>query len=514
MFSSPRAEPSAAGEGVRRPGEGARGRWQRRLAGVPLRTRLLAALMALLAVVCVVIGVVTEVAVYRFQVGQLDDQLAAAADRTATFGQRPPDGRQVPPGPQPQQTPLTGAPGQASGTLVARIADGRIVEAGVLDVITGERLEVPVEQYPVLTGLPVDRRPYTASLGGLGDYRLIAARGHDGDVLITGLPLAGVYAIRYQLIAIETAVGLTAAVLAALLGTLIIRRTLRPLRRVASTAGRVAQLPLDRGEVALSERVPEIDTDPRTEVGQVGAALNRMLGHVGAALAARQASETRLRHFVADASHELRTPLAAIRGYAELTRRSRAAVPPDVAHALRRVESETARMTALVEDLLLLARLDSGRPLANEPVDLSRLVIDAVSDAHVAGPEHRWQLDLPDSSVSVLGDTARLHQVLANLLANARTHTPAGTTVTSSLMLHNGHVVLCVVDDGPGIPAELLPEVFDRFTRADTSRSRAAGSSGLGLSIVAAVVEAHRGSVEATSQPGRTAISVRLPVAG
>ena len=174
-------------------------------------------------------------------------------------------------------------------------------------------------------------------------------------------------------------------------------------------------------------RVPDADTDPRTEVGQVGAALNRMLGHVADALAARQASETRVRQFVADASHELRTPLAAIRGYAELARRGRDAVPPDVAHALRRVESESARMTTLVDDLLLLARLDSGRPLAAEPVDLTALVVDAVSDAHVAGPDHRWQLDLPDERVTVPGDAARLHQVLANLLANARVHTPPGT---------------------------------------------------------------------------------------
>src|SRR5207248_2698936 len=157
---------------------------------------------------------------------------------------------------------------------------------------------------------------------------------------------------------------------AGLIGAYTIRSNLRPLRRVAATASRVAELPLDRGEVALSVRVPDVDTDPRTEVGQVGAALNRMLGHVADALAARQASETRVRHFVADASHELRTPLAAIRGYAELTRRVSDAVPPDVAHAMRRVESETTRMPALVEDMLLLARLDAGRPLAPEPVDL------------------------------------------------------------------------------------------------------------------------------------------------
>jgi two-component system, OmpR family, sensor kinase len=187
-------------------------------------------------------------------------------------------------------------------------------------------------------------------------------------------------------------------------------------------------------------------------------------------------------------------------------------VPEAVAHAMRRVESETDRMTTLVEDMLLLARLDSGPALAEEPVDLSRLVIDAVSDAHAAAPDHHWRLDLPDESVSVTGDPARLHQVVANLLANARTHTPAGTTVTAKLVTDHAVAVLSIVDNGPGIPENLLPDVFERFARGDTSRSRAAGSTGLGLAIVAAVVEAHQGTVQVSSQPGRTQFTVRLPV--
>jgi len=282
---------------------------------------------------------------------------------------------------------------------------------------------------------------------------------------------------------------------------------------VAATATRVTELPLDRGEVALSVRVPEADTDPRTEVGQVGAALNRMLGHVAAALTARQASETRVRQFVADASHELRTPLAAIRGYAELTRRGRDTVPPDVAHALRRVESESARMTTLVDDLLLLARLDAAQPLDRAPVDLSALVVDAVGDAHAAGPHHDWKLDLGPDAVHVRGDALRLHQVLANLLANARVHTPPGTTVHTGLVRDGDRAVLTVVDDGPGIPPEQQAEVFERFARGDSSRSRAAGSTGLGLAIVAAVVEAHDGTVAVASRPGETRSTVRLPLA-
>jgi two-component system OmpR family sensor kinase len=220
----------------------------------------------------------------------------------------------------------------------------------------------------------------------------------------------------------------------------------------------------------------------------------------------------RVRQFVADASHELRTPLAAIRGYAEVTRRNRDGVPPDIAYALQRVESETVRMTALVDDLLLLARLDEGRPLAAEPVDLTSLIVDAVSDAHVAGPGHHWLLDLPEDPVTVTGDAARLHQVFANLLANARTHTPPGTTVSTTLTSSNGAAVVTVTDNGHGIPPDLLPEVFERFARGDTSRSRAAGSTGLGLAIVFAVVEAHRGGTAVESRPGRTAFTVTLPL--
>jgi two-component system, OmpR family, sensor kinase len=194
-----------------------------------------------------------------------------------------------------------------------------------------------------------------------------------------------------------------------------------------------------------------------------------------------------------------------------VARRGRDEVPADVAHALRRVESESARMTSLVDDLLLLARLDAGRPLAADPVDLSALVVDAVSDAHVAGPEHHWRLDLPEVVIRVPGDAARLHQVVANLLANARVHTPPGTTVTTTLAVEADAAVLTVADDGPGVPAQVRPEMFERFARGDSSRSREHGSTGLGLAIVAAVVEAHRGTVGVDSRPGRTVFAVRLP---
>jgi two-component system OmpR family sensor kinase len=218
----------------------------------------------------------------------------------------------------------------------------------------------------------------------------------------------------------------------------------------------------------------------------------------------------RLRRFAADASHELRTPLASIRGYAELTRRSGQPLSADVAYALGRVESEAERMTALVEDLLLLARLDAGRPLARDEVDLTELVVDVVSDAHAVSRDHRWELDLPDDPVLVTGDQPRLHQVLANLLANARIHTPAGTRVQVSVSVSGAQVTLRVDDDGPGIPEDLKAQVFERFARGDSSRSHTTGSTGLGLAIVAAVAAAHGGSVEVSSRPGATSFQVHL----
>ncbi len=473
-----------------------------------LRARLVATLLALLALAGVVVGVTTTVALHAFLLHRLDTQLAGSRDRFAGALAGPPPGFRPPAG--GRRGEFLGTPGQSVDTLGARIVGGRVVQGGILDR-RGAPQQLSGSDEAALAALPVDGEPHSLRLG-LDDYRVVAVQALDGDVLVTGLPLAGLDATVTRLVTIEVIVIGSALVLTGLAGAAIVRLTLRPLTRVAGTAGRVAELRLDRGEVALAERVPEADTDPRTEVGQVGLALNRMLGHVGAALEARQASETRLRRFVADASHELRTPLAAIRGYAELTRRSAEPVPPDIAHLLARVESQAERMTTLVEDLMLLARLDAGRSLGREPVDLSRLVIDAMSDAHAVSPDHRWQLTAPEQEVTVSGDAAGLAQVLANLLANTRIHTPPGTTVSVSVIPADGQVTVSVVDDGPGVPPDLLPYVFERFARGDSSRSRAAGSTGLGLSIVDAVVAAHGGSVDVTSVPGHTAFTVRLPV--
>ncbi|MFE7138927.1 sensor histidine kinase [Streptomyces sp. NPDC057644] len=509
-----------------------------------LRTRLVVSAVSLIAVVAAVIGSVTAIAFHSYMYGKLDDQLHSVVERA-----------QRPPGPVPlpeslrEAGPLgfVGGGGQPLGTFGALVdADGAVTASKVVEdsglraqesakPLTGEQrsaLEAAVPE----TG----EGARSVDLPGLGGYRVEAATTTEGYTVLVGIPTAEVSGALTTLIVVEVCVTAAGLLAASIAGTVLVGVALRPLRRVAATATRVSELPLHSGEVALLERVPDAEADPRTEVGQVGAALNRMLGHVGSALAARQESETRVRQFVADASHELRTPLASIRGYAELTRRAGgggAGPEPDpvTRHALGRIESEADRMTGLVEDLLLLARLDAGRPLSYGSTDLLPLVVDAVSDARAAdgtgeaGPgadsgtaHHHWRLELPEAAepVTVRADPERLQQVLVNLLANARTHTPPGTTVTVSVQpsVRAGEpVTLEVRDDGPGIPAELLPHVFERFARGDASRARGAdgggatGSTGLGLAIVQAVVSAHGGRVRVESAPGRTVFAVELP---
>jgi two-component system OmpR family sensor kinase len=485
-----------------------------------LRRRLVASCVALVAVVCAVIGAVTIFALHDFLYGQLDSKVQDTAVR-ASGPHRP--GQDLPPRDpdHPSGPPFAflaggGQEGETVGAIVT--ASGTVSEAAVSATNSSGQLapkDLTRAQAAVFAGVPRDGRPHTLRIPDLGTYRVESAMpSSDGATVIVGMTTAGVEDTLSTLLWVEVSVTAAGLVAAGLAGAALMRIALEPLRRLAATATRVSELPLHRGEVALHERVPDADADPRTEVGEVGAALNRMLGHVGSALHARQESETRVRQFVADASHELRTPLASIRGYAELTRRGREPAGPDTRHALGRIESEADRMTTLVEDLLLLARLDAGRPLSLTETDLSPLVVDAVSDARAAGRGHHWRLDLPDQPACVHGDAQRLHQVLANLLANARTHTPPGTTVTARVARpRRGGALLQVEDDGPGIPDELRRRVFERFARGDASRSRNAGSTGLGLAIVHSVVAAHGGSVSVDSVPGRTVFSVTLPPA-
>jgi two-component system, OmpR family, sensor kinase len=491
-------------------------RW---LAGRTLRARLIAGLLLLLALACAVVGIVSYLALHGFLLGQLDSQVTVASQRYRGCLNGPPPGNDGGDGGGSQQpgTPENCGEQQAPQTFSAVLRNGALYG----EAVAYGDCKLTAADRAALTSIPVNGSPTTQFLSSLGAYRLVAVAGGHDSVFISGLPLHPVSSTLRQVELTEAAVFAAALLLTGVLGTGWVRLSLRPLRRVAATATRVTQLPLGSGDVVLPERVP--DADPRTEVGQVGTAFNRMLGHVERALARRAASETRLRRFAADASHELRTPLAAIRGYAELARRNPGPVPDDVAHALSRVESEAARMSVLVDELLLLAQLDAGRPLASEPVDLTRLTIDAASDAQAAAPNHRWVLELPDEPVSVRGDEHRLRQVLANLASNAAKHTPGGTTVTIALLPAAGGgggpggpggpgtVQLSVTDDGPGIPADLQPALFERFVRGDSARTRSGGSTGLGLAIVDAVVAAHGGQVAVTSRPGRTSFVITLP---
>ena len=493
------------------------GRW---LAARTLRGRLIAGLLTLLALACATVGAVTYTHLDSVLTGQLNTELATANARYAVCLYPPPGPGGAPGGPaggmpdtDTGKPPAQCAQQQAAAAFTALVTRGKVTDPYLASKSAPAPCKLTAAEAAQISRVPVGRI-VTVDLVRYGSYQMTASRAPDGTV-VSGLPLAAVHNTLRQVAVAEISVFLAALLITGVIGTVWVRASLRPLRRVAATATRVTQLPLSSGEVRLPEGVP--DTNPRTEVGQVGTAFNRMLGHIESALTRREASESRLRTFAADASHELRTPLAAIRGYAELARRHPGPLPDDIAHALGRVESESARMSELVDELLLLARLDAGRPLASEPVDLSRLVLDVVSDARVAAPDHRWQLELPEEPVVVPGDDQRLHQVVANLLSNAARHTPAGTLVTVSVASPTeaagaGPAVVSVTDNGPGIPAELQPDVFERFVRGDTSRSRAAGSSGLGLAIVQAVTAAHGGSADVTSRPGETRFTITLPL--
>jgi len=516
------------------------GRPARWLARRTLRGRLVAGLLATLALACAVVGLLTYAHLRSVLVGQLDSQLTQANQRYAgCMSHSPPAGGpgSMPGGPAAcaQQQNMDTFSAQADTTASQPSRTGTVTKPYL--AANKRSCVLSASDLAALARLPANGVPETITLSDYGQYRLVSSTSPGGKVFVTGLPLSNVDQTLRQVALAEIAVFSIAVVVTGLIGTAWVRVSLRPLRRVAATATRVTELPLASGAVALLDRVP--DANPRTEVGQLGAAFNRMLGHVESALARRAASEDRLRRFAADASHELRTPLASIRGYAELARRHPGPVPPDIAHALSRVESESARMSVLVDELLLLAQLDAGRPLASAPVDLTRLAIDVTSDARAAAPGHKWRLELPDEPVMIRGDEHRMHQVLANLLSNAGRHTAAGTTVTVGLALTAGPagpgradgagaqgwaggaggrpggagswVAVSVTDDGPGIPANLLPTLFERFVRGDSSRSRAAGSSGLGLAIVDAVTAAHHGQVSVTSAPGRTCFTIVLP---
>ncbi|GAA0205825.1 HAMP domain-containing sensor histidine kinase [Cytobacillus oceanisediminis] len=475
-----------------------------------LTRRLVLTVVALVVAVSLLVAGAATLVMRAYLTDRLDAELAQSTERARVQAGGNPvgDGPGGPFGSRPRPSALCGEPprpslGQSARSLTAVYTDDcragvQITESAGLRPLSSSALDALADVDP-------DDEPLTVDLPGLGSVRVAATTTADGTVVVQGLPTGDLDETLTRLLWWEALLTVLGAAAAGLVGVVLVRRQLRPLREVAATAHEVTTLPLDSGEVGRTVRVPEKLTDPGNEVGQVGEALNRLLTHVEQALDARHESEQQVRQFLADASHELRTPLSTIRGYAELGRRTGT-------DQLTKVESEAARMSTLVDDMLLLARLDSGRPLEREPVDLSLLLAESVSDARVVDGGHTWRLELPDEPIEVPGDALRLHQAVTNLLGNASRHTPPGTVVTARLRLPDAdHAVVEVHDDGPGIGPDLLPVVFERFTRGDSSRTRESGGAGLGTSLVAAIAEAHGGTVAVTSEPGSTTFGITLP---
>lgn len=447
----------------------------------------------LVAAVTVGLSAVTALANFQILSVELDQRLAVAAVRA------------------PMRGGQSGDPGDRSdlaGSGLIRID----LAAGIAVISAAPVATLPQTEVARLLAVPPGR-PTNLNIEGLGSYRALA-RQMGNRTIVVALPYSEVSAPMGRQLAIAGLLTAAAILLSYFGARRVVTASLRPLTRLAATATSVSTLPLAVGEGRVPVRVDPRDTDPATEVGQVGLALNQMLDNVEGALAARHQSETKLRQFVADASHELRNPLASIRGYAELGIRDAALLPPDTGHALTRIEAESQRMTALVEDLLLLARLDSEPTLDLQETDLTKVVLDAVSDVRAARPNHVWSLRLPEQPVIARVDPRRLHQVMSNLLINAGTHTPPGTTVEAALRVDSGWAVVSVSDNGPGVPEQIRDKVFERFTRADASRARTqdGSSTGLGLAIVAAVVAAHGGRVSLDTRPGHTCFGVHLPL--
>lgn len=374
------------------------------------------------------------------------------------------------------------------------------------------------ETAAILRPIPSDETT-SVTVPALGEFlslRTTFSLASDPDhelTFITGGGLDDTNATLRAFILGEGIIGLIAAVIAAWIGYRLVRRELTPLERVVEVADRVASTPMSSGQVADGERVPLRDEDRESEAGRVAGALNRLLEHVEVSLNARHASEESMRRFVAEASHELRNPLAAIRGYADFTI-TMPGLQRDVVGALARIGAESERMTTLVEQLLLLAKLDTDPALRQDEVDLSKVVLEAISDARAAQPDHRWQLSLPPEPTVIIGDEDAIRRILLNLVGNAGHHTPPGTSVTVSVVSDARGTVLRVEDDGPGIPEAALPTLFERFTQARPQgggNTRDATTVGLGLAIVSALASASEFVVTVDSERGRTRFSVLMP---
>ena len=465
-----------------------------------LRARLLIAMVVLVAAGLVVADGATYRLLSSSLIDRVDTQLVAARDPAA---------REL-----GEQFSGHSGPGPGPG-LFLPLGTYAEVRDGTGTTLASTFFHVGQQSYPrpslpsSLPGATSSNQPgpvaFTTKAADQGSpsYRVLATSlGAGQGTLIVAVPLTDVTATLHRLLGVEVLVTVLVLLAVAGLALWMVRLGLRPLAGIGETAGAIAA-----GD--LTRRVEP--ADERTEVGRLGLALNSMLAQIEAAFEERRASESRLRRFVADASHELRTPLTSIRGYAELFRRGAETRPEDLAKSMQRIEAEAARMGVLVDDLLLLARLDQGRPLEREPVDLARVAEEAVESARAVDPDRPIEFEA-DGPAGLEGDEGRLRQVIDNLLDNGRVHTPPGTPIRVSVGTEDDDVVLAVADSGPGLSPEVAGRVFERFYRGDPARSRQTGGAGLGLSIVAAIVEAHGGRVSAASADGTgTTFEVRLP---
>lgn len=469
------------------------------------RRRLVFGGLSLILLAGILIGFASTAVVVRQLLTELDRELIATANRVAASLEQDSG---LFPGPRSRLE----RPGFTVGTVIAVVGPGQ-AQGAVIDSEGVLRGIEPLALRQLVGQEFTPGEPSTYFLGGVvRETRLIAVDSGGDTALVVGLQMT---TIRQTIARLQGAIFVITAIvigIAALLGIWALRVGLRPLDRMRHTALSVAGQPLDRGHVDLSQRVPADLARPDREIGQLGVAINQMLDHVGNALKAREHSEKALRQFVSDASHELRTPLASIRGYSEITLRHTQDLPEAVGGSLARIESESIRMTGLVEDLLLLARLDEGATFPKEAVDVALVAGDVVGDATARAPGHQWELESPDYPVLVWANRNQLFQVLTNLVQNARVHTPEGTTVKVTVTVEDGHAQVDVVDDGPGISPDMISQLFERFRRGDHGRSRKTGSTGLGLAIVKTITDACGGSVDVSSTPGHTRFRVQLPL--
>ncbi|HEX9560873.1 MAG TPA: HAMP domain-containing sensor histidine kinase [Candidatus Dormibacteraeota bacterium] len=463
-----------------------------------LRGRLLIGVISLVVLGLLIADTATYAALQSSLISQLDDQIKSGHNAAISGLGGPNEG----PGPSGSGLP--------AGTVIELLSPSGAV-------LLAKRLEVPgstassaMPDLPEHLPAASEKAPAFLTLAGTGGVRQYRAAiwpedFFSGNYVVLAIPMTGVLSTLSRLLELEAVISAGVVVATAILALLIIRISLRPLEKMGTVANEIAA-----GD--LSRRVEP--ATGKTEIGRLGLALNGMLSQIESAFAERTASNGRLRRFVADASHELRTPLTSIRGYSEMLRRGAAESPTDAELARRRIEEEAIRMTGLVDDMLVLARVDQGRPLDHEPVDLQAIAGDAAADARAVAPQRDINLTVP-GRVVVNGDDTRLRQVVGNLVRNALVHTPPKTPIDISLSTEDSVARLSVADHGPGLAADDIDRIFEPFYRADPSRSRDSGGAGLGLSIVSAVVTAHGGHVKVReTEGGGATFEVELPIAG